>query len=113
MAHAKYLVNNMQFSKLDEQTIRITETKPIITDYNVESLLDRKSEYERIINEIDGRIALATLNWKNEQADCLDKIKEIDSILSECEKLNIKVEEKLIIREEPLISEDTEVPVKI
>lgn len=109
MAHARYLVNNMQFSKLNDNTIRITETKPIVTDYNVENLLERKADYERIIKEIDDRIALATKNWKNEQDDCLTKIAEIDAILSQCEKLNIKVEK---IPEVISLTEDKVVPIK-
>jgi len=98
----------MQFSKLNDNTIRITETKPIITDYNIEELLAKKSEYEATIQDIDNRIVLATQNWKNEQDDCLSKIAEIDAILSQCEKLNIKVEKIEAIS----LSEDKIVPIK-
>lgn len=104
MAHAKYLLNNMDktFQKLDSNTIRITETKPVIVDLNINDLLTKKAEYEHKIKEVDLRVDLALSNWRKEQEEYQNEIDKIDSIIAECEKLNIK-------SEKISLSEDTEV----
>lgn len=81
----------MQFSKLNDNTIRITETKPIVADYKLDFLIDKKIEIESRISELE-----------NQKLEYEKELKGITDLIAECEKLNIK----------PLISEDESVQLK-
>ena len=94
------------FQKLDNNTIRVTETKTVIVDVNINDLLARKAEYERIIKEIDERMLNATNNWHNEQEDCQNEIEKIDAIISECEKLDITSEKTDEVKTEVVAPEE-------
>jgi len=97
----KLNIDQATYEKIDNSTIRITLPPPFV-DVNIDELLAKKSEYETKIKEVDERINLAVANWNAEQAEYQSEIDKIDSVISQCEKVNVK----------PLISEDKVVPIK-
>jgi hypothetical protein len=81
---------DITYEKVDDYTIKITETKEIVTTDNKtpESL---KEERERLVaykNFLD-------INYQEALTQVDTQITEIDKALAKCEKLNIK--EELII----------------
>ena len=101
----KLNIDQATYEKIDNSTIRIFLPPPFV-DVNIDELLVKKSEYEAKIKEVDDRINLAVANWNAEQAEYQAEIDKIDSVIAQCDKVNIKVEEK------PLISEDEVVPME-